>query len=129
MFHTVTPHLFWQQDTCTIYGVRLGDRCLLIDCGTDLTPAALQSQGINRVEQILLTHFHRDQCAGARQWQSEGAQITLPFAERRFFEETDLLKAAYDIYDNYTAFQKDVVQWFQFAEGGFDRYMARKLRG
>jgi TRAP-type mannitol/chloroaromatic compound transport system substrate-binding protein len=33
------------------------------------------------------------------------------------------------IYDNYTAFQKDVVQWFQFAEGGFDRYMARKLRG
>jgi len=33
------------------------------------------------------------------------------------------------IYDNYTAFQKDAVQWFQFAEGGFDRFMARKLRG
>jgi TRAP-type mannitol/chloroaromatic compound transport system substrate-binding protein len=33
------------------------------------------------------------------------------------------------IYDNYTAFQKDIVQWFQFAEGGFDRFMARKLRG
>lgn len=33
------------------------------------------------------------------------------------------------IYDHYTAFQKDIVQWFQFAEGGFDRYMARKLRG
>jgi TRAP-type mannitol/chloroaromatic compound transport system substrate-binding protein len=33
------------------------------------------------------------------------------------------------IYDNYTAFQKDIVQWFQFSEGGFDRYMARKLRG
>ncbi|MGH7006600.1 MAG: TRAP transporter substrate-binding protein, partial [Alphaproteobacteria bacterium] len=33
------------------------------------------------------------------------------------------------IYDNYTAFQKDIVQWFQFSEGGFDRFMARKLRG
>jgi TRAP-type mannitol/chloroaromatic compound transport system substrate-binding protein len=33
------------------------------------------------------------------------------------------------IYDSYTAFQKDIVQWFQFAEGGFDRFMARKLRG
>ena len=33
------------------------------------------------------------------------------------------------IYDSYTAFQKGVVQWFQFAEGGFDRFMARKLRG
>lgn len=104
MLHALTPHLCWLQDTCTVYGVQQEGVWLLIDCGTHLTPAALQTQGIHPVEQILLTHFHRDQCAAAAQWQQLGISLTLPFAERRFFEETDLLKAAYDIYDNYTAY-------------------------
>lgn len=104
MLHELTPHLFWLQDTCTIYGIRLDDACLLIDCGTHLAPSDLQAEGIDHVEQLFLTHFHRDQCAAALQWRAAGTQIILPFAERRFFEETDLLKAAYDIYDNYTAY-------------------------
>lgn len=104
MFHPITAHLGWWQDTCTVYGVCLADGCLLIDCGTHLTQTALRAQGVGQVEQLLLTHFHRDQCSAALHWQQHGAQITLPFVERRFFEETDLLKAAYDIYDNYTAY-------------------------
>ena len=104
MLHSLTPHLFWVADSCTIYGIEQDGATLLIDCGTDLTPAALQQAGRGPVEQLLLTHFHRDQCAGAAHWQTQGAQVTIPFAERRYFEESDLLKAAYDIYDNYTAY-------------------------
>ncbi|MEZ4864600.1 MAG: MBL fold metallo-hydrolase [Caldilineaceae bacterium] len=100
----LTPNLTWYDDTCTVYAIRQGNAILLIDCGTDLRPADLSSNGKSQVEQLLLTHFHRDQCAGAAQWQAAGAQLVLPFAERRFLEESDLLKAAYDIYDNYTAY-------------------------
>ena len=100
----LSPQLFWIEDSCSVYGVRQGDTCLLIDCGTHLRPADLPPAGVGQVERLLLTHFHRDQCAGALTWREQGAQITLPFAERRFLEETDLLKAAYDTYDNYTAY-------------------------
>ncbi len=100
----LSPQLFWLEDSCSVYGVRQGDACLLLDCGTHLRPVDLQQAGVGQVERLLLTHFHRDQCSAALTWRAQGAQITLPFAERRFFEETDLLKAAYDIYDNYTAY-------------------------
>ena len=56
------------------------------------------------MEQVLLTHFHRDQCAAAPAWLDQGARVVVPFTERRFAEEADLQRAAYDIYDNYTSF-------------------------
>jgi TRAP-type mannitol/chloroaromatic compound transport system substrate-binding protein len=51
-------------------------------------------------------------------------------AAQELYKETNAKNANFKkVYDNYTAFQKDVVQWFQFAEGGFDRFMARRMRG
>jgi len=51
-------------------------------------------------------------------------------AAQEVYKETTAKNAFFKrVYDNYSAFQKDIVQWFQFAEGGFDRYMARRLRG
>ena len=100
----ITPHLSWRADTCSVYLLRDGDRGLLIDCGTDLRPDDLVNATGVRVDRLLLTHFHRDQCSGVAQWQAAGAQATIPFAERRFFEESDLLRASYDIFDNYTAY-------------------------
>jgi TRAP-type mannitol/chloroaromatic compound transport system substrate-binding protein len=51
-------------------------------------------------------------------------------AAQDLFKETSAKNANFKkVYDNYTAFQKDIVQWFQFSEGGFDRFMARRLRG
>ena len=79
-----------------------------IDCGTDLRPTILSSEsgpanGIT-VDKVLLTHFHRDQCSSAAHWQAAGAQVVIPFVERRFLEEADLLRAGYDTFDNYTAY-------------------------
>jgi TRAP-type mannitol/chloroaromatic compound transport system substrate-binding protein len=51
-------------------------------------------------------------------------------AAQEVYKETNAKNANFKkVYDNYTAFQKDIVQWFQFAEGGFDRFMARRMRG
>lgn len=102
--HQLSPHLHWTDDTCSVYLLRQGERGLLIDCGTDLRPSHLADAPGVQVERLLLTHFHRDQCGGWEAWQAAGAEVVIPFAERRFFEEADLLRAGYDVYDNYTAY-------------------------
>jgi glyoxylase-like metal-dependent hydrolase (beta-lactamase superfamily II) len=101
---SISPHLHWTEDTCSVYLLRQGDQGLLIDCGTDLRPSHLADSPGGMVDRLLLTHFHRDQCAGFGEWQAAGAEVVIPFAERRFFEEADLLRASYDTFDNYTAY-------------------------
>ena len=99
----LTEHLHWIQDTCSAYVIQSGDGGLLIDCGS-LGPKTLDATGIQRIELLLLTHYHRDQCEAAAAWQQQGTEVGLPFTERRCFEEADLLRASYDIYDNYTSY-------------------------
>ena len=98
----LSDSIFFVEDTCSVYGITANDKTLLIDCGT--SPTNLETNGVQQVNQVLLTHFHRDTSSAAAHWKRGGAQIVLPFAEKRFFEETDLLKASYDIYDNYTSY-------------------------
>ncbi|MEE2727597.1 MAG: MBL fold metallo-hydrolase [Candidatus Latescibacterota bacterium] len=93
----LSDHLFRCEDTCSVYGIEVQGKTLLIDCGTDLRPAA-----VSGVERVLLTHFHRDQCAGLAQWSN--AQVYIPAAERHFLEESDVQRAGYYLYDNYTAY-------------------------
>lgn len=93
----LSDHLFRCEDTCSVYGIEVQGKTLLIDCGTDLRPAA-----VSGVERVLLTHFHRDQCAGLAQWPN--AQVYIPAAERHFLEESDVQRAGYYLYDNYTAY-------------------------
>ena len=96
----LSENLFRVEDTCSVYGVRAGGRTLLIDCGTDL-----RSRDVGAVDRVLLTHFHRDQCSGLAHWQGQGADVFIPAAERRYLEEADLQRAAYYVYDNYTAYR------------------------
>ena len=51
----LTDHLFFIQDTCSVYGVTANDKTLLIDCGT--SPTKLGANGVQQVDQVLLTHF------------------------------------------------------------------------
>jgi len=101
--NNITPNLLYIQDTCSVYAVTAGGQVLLIDCGTDMTPTAETFVG-RKMEKILLTHFHRDQCSSASAWQRSGAKIVVPFGERQFLEESDLRRASYDIYDNYDSY-------------------------
>ena len=96
---TLGENLFCIEDSCSVYGIKAGDKTLLIDCGTDL-----RAERVGSVERVLLTHFHRDQCAGVAPWQERGAEVFIPAAERRYLEEADLQRAAYYLYDNYTAY-------------------------
>ena len=100
----ITDSLSWVKDTCSVYMITQGDSTLLIDCGTHVLPQSLENANIAPVDRVLLTHFHRDQCAAATAWKEYGAEIVIPFIERRFFEESDLLKASYDTWHNYDCY-------------------------
>lgn len=61
----VSDHLLVYHGPINVGIVRDGDRALLIDCGDESVRDALRESGITRVEQLLLTHYHRDQSCGA----------------------------------------------------------------
>src|SRR5436309_8787682 len=100
----ITEHLFWIDDTCSVYLITQGDTALLIDCGTSFGPSSLNNYKLHQVERLLLTHFHRDQCSSAAEWQKSGTKVAIPFSEKRFLEEADILRVSYDLFDNYTSY-------------------------
>ena len=83
------PELFAWTDACNVYVFRDGDAALLVDLGDGSVLAHLGDLGVTRVEWVLFTHHHREQCQGAPKlgdWRARGTRVAAPEAERAFFE-------------------------------------------
>lgn len=61
---TAHPNLFAWTDTCNVYVLRDGDSALLFDLGDGSVLSHLDEIGVKRVEWVLFTHHHREQCQG-----------------------------------------------------------------
>ena len=66
------PNLFVWTDTCNVYVLRDGEAAILIDLGDGSVLDKLPEIGVKRIEWVLFTHHHREQCQGA--WRLEGGQ-------------------------------------------------------
>lgn len=87
------PDLFLWQDTCNVYVLRDGDAALLVDLGDGSVLDHLHEIGVKRVEWVLFTHHHREQCQGAPCLKDSGAKVAAPDGERALFERpTDFRK-------------------------------------
>jgi len=82
----VAPDVFQWTDVCNVYVLRDGDAALLIDLGDGSVFEALPSLGVQRVEWVLFTHHHREQCQGAARLRGFDVKVAVPAAERAFFE-------------------------------------------
>ncbi|MGY4334739.1 glyoxylase-like metal-dependent hydrolase (beta-lactamase superfamily II) [Bradyrhizobium sp. LB7.2] len=92
----------WEfQDSCNVYILKSGTECLLIDAGSGAVMQHLAALGIERVDWILHTHHHRDQCWGTPIIQKAGAKIAVPEYERYLFDNAEAGWQARRIYDNY----------------------------
>ncbi|MHB8969858.1 MAG: MBL fold metallo-hydrolase [Pirellulaceae bacterium] len=80
----VAPHLAIYHGPINVGIVLDGNRALLIDCGDETVGAALQELGITQVEQLLFTHYHRDQGCGAARF-LDTAKVAVPHDERELF--------------------------------------------
>ncbi len=97
------PNLYLWTDTCNVWVLREGDAALLIDLGSGDVLDHLAEIGVKRVEWVLFTHHHREQCQGALRLAGSGAQCAAPLAERALFEKpTDFRKMQVRLQDPYT---------------------------
>src|SRR5262245_45898835 len=76
------PDLFVWTDTCNVYVLRDGDAATLIDLGDGSVLDHLSDIAVHRVEWVLFTHHHREQCQGAPRLKETGAKLAGPETER-----------------------------------------------
>ncbi|MDX8502597.1 MBL fold metallo-hydrolase [Mesorhizobium sp. VK4C] len=91
----------WQfQDTCNVYILKSGASCLLIDTGSGAVMDHLSEIGVERVDWVLHTHHHRDQCWGTPAIQKAGARIAVPEFERHLFDDVETYWQSRAVYYN-----------------------------
>ena len=100
------PNLYVWTDTCNVYVVKRDDAALLIDLGDGSVLSHLREIGVTKVDWILFTHHHREQCQGASAlspWREQGTHTAAPDAERVLFERpADFRKVDVRLGDEFT---------------------------
>ena len=98
----LSAHLFAITEACNVYLIRAGSRALVIDCGSGRWLPQAKRAGIEKVEWLLHTHHHRDQCSGDEKLLAQGAKLAVPAGERQLFEDASGFwqkKRIYVMYD------------------------------
>jgi glyoxylase-like metal-dependent hydrolase (beta-lactamase superfamily II) len=85
----ISPHLYVLEDTCNVYVLKNQDRAILIDFGSGHVLNLLTQIGVTKVEAILHTHHHRDQCQGDLRAVTERIPILVPEHERYLFDDAE----------------------------------------
>ncbi|MBI1373295.1 MAG: MBL fold metallo-hydrolase [Phycisphaera sp.] len=99
----VLPDLFMWRDTCNVYVLRDGDAALLINVGAGEVVDHLADLGVKRVEWVLMTDHHREQCQGVDRLDRGVTKIAAPAGERDLFEKpTDFRRWFPKLGDRYT---------------------------
>jgi glyoxylase-like metal-dependent hydrolase (beta-lactamase superfamily II) len=76
-FEPIQPNIFRLQDACNVYLLRSGNSGILIDAGSDRLAGALENIGVERIDWILHTHYHRDQCLGSANLKNTGTKLAI----------------------------------------------------
>jgi len=97
----ISKHLFCFSDTCNAYLLVDSDAGLLIDAGSGAVLDHLKEAGVKRIEWVLHTHHHRDQCWGTPRLRQHGARVAVPEYERHLFEQAELFWQTRRTFDNY----------------------------
>ena len=85
----LSENLYFLEDTCNVYLVRDGSRALLLDFGSGKILDYLSGLGITKVDWILHTHHHRDQCQGDYRAVERKIPIAVPAHERHLFADAE----------------------------------------
>ena len=85
----ISPNLYVLRDACNVYVLKDGNRALLLDFGSGHVLSLLGQIGVTKVDAILHTHHHRDQCQGDARAVAERIPIHVPAHERHLFEDAE----------------------------------------
>jgi glyoxylase-like metal-dependent hydrolase (beta-lactamase superfamily II) len=99
---SIAPGVYEFQDTCNVYAIVKGNKAILIDFGSGKVLNVLPSVGVQQVDWILHTHFHRDQTQGDELATAQRIKIAVPQVERKYFDKVEALwdaKKVFGLYD------------------------------
>jgi glyoxylase-like metal-dependent hydrolase (beta-lactamase superfamily II) len=85
-FELIMPDIYRLENACNVYLLRSGPRGILIDAGADGLDRELEKIGVKRIDWILHTHYHRDQCLGSAELRSTGAKIAIGKHEEGYLQ-------------------------------------------
>ena len=97
----ISPNLYVLRDTCNVYVLKDGDRAVLIDFGSGYVLNLLTQIGVSKVEALLHTHHHRDQCQGDSRAVAERIPIIVPEHERYLFDDAENFWRNRGVFENY----------------------------
>jgi glyoxylase-like metal-dependent hydrolase (beta-lactamase superfamily II) len=89
-FVIILPGLYRFQDAANSYLLKSGSSAILFDAGSRSIPAHLKEIGVSKVDWVLHTHYHRDQCLGDGELKQAGASIAIGLPERDLLEPAGL---------------------------------------
>jgi glyoxylase-like metal-dependent hydrolase (beta-lactamase superfamily II) len=94
----ILPNLWLYPDTCNVYVLKDGPRALLMDFGGGDVLDQLPSLGIERVEWVLYTHHHREQCQGHARLAPLKTRVAVPHAEADLFTQPEVFYGQFSRY-------------------------------
>lgn len=86
----IMPNLWRFEDTCNVYVFNFAGHGLAIDFGSGRWLKQLPAIGISRLDQVLLTHHHADQCVGLLRRKKWPFIIHAPPGENKYLAPADL---------------------------------------
>ena len=99
--HRVVDNVFHIPGTCSSYIIVDGDAALMIDPGDGDWWDELAELGVKRLDWVLLTHTHRDQCSGLYRLDRTRTKVAVPELERHLVEDVEAFWRRRPIYHNY----------------------------
>ena len=99
--HRVVDNVFHIPGTCSSYIIVDGDAALVIDPGDGDWWDELAQLGVKRLDWVLLTHTHRDQCSGLYRLDRTRTKLAVPELERHLVEDVEAFWRRRPIYHNY----------------------------
>jgi len=88
-FSEIVSDLCRFDDCCNVYVLKHGRQAILIDFGSGRVLDHLSEIGVNRVQWVVHTHHHREQCQGDPLLKRKGIRLAVPAAERMFFDRVE----------------------------------------
>jgi glyoxylase-like metal-dependent hydrolase (beta-lactamase superfamily II) len=118
------------RDTCNVWVLKSGRDAVCVDFGAGTVLDRLHELGVDRITDVLVTHYHRDGVQGLRRAAEAGARIWVPPVERDLFTDARGYWLRRRVVDSYDVRQESLapVADVEIA-GSADEYRTRRYGG
>lgn len=80
-FEIILTNVYRFKDVCNVYLLKSGSSGILIDAGSGKVLEHLKEVGVEKIDWVLHTHSHRDQCIGDMNLKKQGSKIAIGKSE------------------------------------------------